>query len=108
MNFEGNGTGCMQDLKLMQYYVVGIQQSSDDGQSLLSQTFSPPVCLRITNGKKITNKYKQGQGNWYFDVTLCLAIKIDTELRSILVLCEIETALTLARPARSTGFPLVT
>ena len=37
-------------------------------------------------------EYKQGQGNWDCDVTLCLAIKIDTKLRSILVLCEIETA----------------
>ena len=52
-----------------------------------------------TEQEKINEMYKQGQGNWYCDVTLCIAIKIYTKLRSILVLCEIGTA-------RSAGFPL--
>ena len=60
------------------------------------------------DGKQINEtEYKQGEGNWHCDVTLCLAIKIDTKLRSIVVLCEIEQHGNLAGPARSAGFPLV-
>ena len=37
------------------------------------------------NGKKINEtEYKQGQGSWYCDVTLCVAIKNYAKLRSIL------------------------